>query len=241
MTCFPAYSTMSFAQLSCFLRTPPKTPSSRRSSSYASLWLIMSIASSTIKACSECIGVLLSLPSLRSAWFVSRSFRIPACRSIFSCAYHSVPLTRAATVSKIGFGELHRWQVIRLLTGVDCDSASVEFCGVCEIYNTSSKEGNLRALGVGNLTSSFDKTAPGSKVIIPAPLKLAWAFCLVIIFKRVFLKAIKNSFFVIWLIWALIYNSTSRLYAHFKGLKQATSKGWVILDEWRSRKILIMS
>lgn len=135
MNCFPAYSIVSFARLSRFLRLYPNTPSSRRSFSFASLWLIMSIVSSTIKDYSECFWVFSALRRLLSAEFTSRSVRISACSSVFSCANRSVPLAKTAIVSKIGVGELPRRQAIQLLTSVDCNSGSVGFCGVSETCN----------------------------------------------------------------------------------------------------------
>ena len=83
------------------------------------------------------------------------------------------------------------------MTSVNYERASVGFYSVCETHSTAGKEGNLGGLRVRNLISSFDNTASGLKGIILAPLKLAWAFCLVIDLKKAFLKAIKNSVFVI--------------------------------------------
>ena len=113
------------------------------------------------------------------------------------------------------------------MTSVNYERALIGFYSVCETHSTASKESDPGGLRVRNLTSSFDNTASGSKGIIPAPLKLAWAFCLVIDLKKAFLKAIKNLVFVMWLTRAFIYSLISRLYACFNGLKQAISRGCV--------------
>ena len=79
-----------------------------------------------------------------------------------------------------------------IITSFDCNSISMGFCGICETHNTAGKESDPGGPGVCNLTSSFDNTAFESKMVIPAPLRLDWTICLVIDFKKAFLKAIKS-------------------------------------------------
>ena len=66
----------------------------------------MSYASSTVSALAWWIRFFLALRRLLSASFAFLRVQTLAAKRVFSCAKISVPLANAATVAKMGVGEL---------------------------------------------------------------------------------------------------------------------------------------
>lgn len=85
------------------------------------------------------------------------------------------------------------------MINIDCEAASIEFCGICETRWLAEVGGKSDDVGVPNLTSSFDRTASGSKGAKPEPLNPALTFSLVINVKNAAQNAMKKSILVTWL------------------------------------------
>jgi hypothetical protein len=61
--------------------------------------------------------------------------------------------------------------IIRFLIRVDCEVASVGFCGVFEAHGEVEAEGDPGGVGVRNWTSSFEIILSGLYGTRPAPVK----------------------------------------------------------------------
>ena len=84
---------------------------------------------------------------------------------------------KEATTWNIGVRLLPWYWVIRFLTSVDCKSALVEFCSVCDYYAIVGISSDSRGVRVCNLISSLDITVSGLYSISPDPLNPPYAFC----------------------------------------------------------------
>lgn len=133
---------------------------------------------------SQCLS--LTDPSLFSPASFAKGFIClakslsPADSKVTSWANISVPFASAATVSKIGVGEIPWWRSMRFLTSVVCERASVGLREVWEIQGSASIEGGPGGVGrclllysLGFLTTSPTSTIATlsePRISLPNPL-----------------------------------------------------------------------